>query len=248
MPSITDLFPELGMFGEEDFRRMAVPGKTVLIAITPRTGSTWLCSEFALRGNVGEVDEILNPRGPVQHARAWRRGMSFADYWRARSARAGQVFAFKTGWTDFSLFSQHATKLLPDLSVAYIDRRSIEAQALSQYVALETGVWHLKGEAKTARTLPHRLNLRKIDRIADRLFHEKAAWETFFRLNGIEPRRIFYEDFETDVEQGIAFLAAVAGLDIPPCRHPSTGFTKLSRRDPGPWLDEIKEHRRRIGT
>lgn len=243
MASIGELFPELQRFQREDFRRIAVRKKTLAIAISPRTGSTWLCAEFAQRCRTGEIDEILNPRGPVQHAKAWRQGMSFTDYLASRVAASGDIFAFKAGWMDFSAVAKHAYALFPQLTIVYVDRRSIESQALSHYLALETGVWHVKGGTNTVQALPGQLDLAKIDRIIDRLQQEKDGWESFFQASGTKPLRLFYENFENDLEYGIAFLAEAAGLEPQsPCER-VPAYQKLSLQHPQIWLQQILDHR-----
>lgn len=242
-----DLFPELGSLSAEELSSIAVTGKPVfLIAITARSGSTWLCREFEALCNVGTVTEVMNPRGPIQHSGCWRAGIPFAEYFGCLVDKlSGEVFAFKTSWHDFAPIAPHAQILFPQLRVAFVKRGNIEAQALSQYLARRTGQWHLHRDEQREPKRPPKLDLSMIDWIIDQTEREIANWARFLADSRLSAREIYYEDFREDIESGVCSLAEAAGVAMRRRGAEPPPLQKLGD-DNDPWLLEIARHRQAI--
>lgn len=247
LSKMQDLFPELNSLSTEEFSRVAVKSKPVLlIAMTARSGSTWLCCEFEALCSVGKVTEVMNPRGPIQHSGCWRAGIPFTEYFSCLVDKlSGEVFAFKTSWFDFAPIAAHAQVLFPHLSVAFIKRRNIEAQALSQYIARRTDQWHVHRNEQRERKRPPKLDLSMIDWIIGQTEREIANWDRFFADNRLLARDLYYEDFRNDIEGGVFGLADTAGVAMRKRGSEPPPLQKLGDDD-DPWLLEIARHRQTI--
>jgi trehalose 2-sulfotransferase len=245
---IREVFPDLRSADSAFFARIAIRKSVLLIAMTPRTGSTWLCDEFEATCAVGKVTEVFNPRGPVQYSGCWETGRTFEDYISCFAGRlSGPAFAFKTSWYDFAPIAPYARVLFPDLRVVFVKRRSIEAQALSHYCASKTGQWHLKSGDAGGRKRPEHLNLSEIDAIVEYLENEVQAWRAFFERSKLLPEEIYYEDFRHNVADAVALLARVIGVTISAGTSRSPAIQKLGDDD-DPWLEEIVRHRQNQRT
>lgn len=241
-----DLFPELGLPERADFASLAVEKPTLMIAMTARTGSTWLCAELERACKVGMVTEIFNPRGPIQHSGCWHEGETFAEYISCLTrTRAGDIFAFKTTWNDFAPIAPYALKLFPDLRVAFLRRHSIEAQALSHYYAMKTGQWHLRPADAKERKKPEHLDLAEIDRIIDHFERELRSWQSFFVASVLRPHEIYYEDFRHDITTAVSALARLGGMGFSEGPARSATLEKMGD-DNDPWLLEVVRHRKKL--
>lgn len=142
---------ELGGAGFRSERPLS--SKSLILAILPRTGSQALCSLLAQTGVLGNPKEYLNPRGPLQH---WLRrypaaGLGqYLEALRREQATANGLFAIKIAFTDLEplLRSERLSALLGATSFVYLTRQDLTAQAISEYVAMETGVWHRERDGR----------------------------------------------------------------------------------------------------
>lgn len=208
-----------------DLKADPITRPVLMIAISPRTGSTWLCSELAIATRAGRIMEIFNPRGHIQRHGYWKPGMNFKRYMAALAGRRVPAFIFKTAWMDFQHVATMAQDLFPDLRVAYLRRRNLNAQALSLYNAHMTGRWHSDGFG--TERLPSTERSPSFDPDAARrmwrtIESELAGWEGFFAANGLKPLELYYEDFQADPRPAITALASLVGVDARPqfCRSP----------------------------
>jgi len=238
-------FPDFAALHASGFAGVACEKPAVMIAMTPRTGSTHLCAALGQTEGVAPPTEIFNPRSWVLHAEMARRGVGlFADYVRSFNADSGPCFFFKTSWQDFSPVAAFHRQIFPNLSVVYLDRKDVIAQAVSLYRAAETGTWHVpRGQKLTAPAgeLGH-LNFSQLEKWLETIEAEKRGWKRFFAAEGITPMPLFYEDFAADVTKAIAaisdFLGVVLNRDI----GPEVGFQKLGDVASEAWVTRARLH------
>jgi LPS sulfotransferase NodH len=234
------VFPDYEALRARDFAGLCCPKPTVMLAMTPRTGSTHLCAALHAAGLPFEPTEILNPRGPAGELAARRGAHSFAAYIESLAATPGPLFMFKTGWLDFAPHASAARRLFPDLRVVYLNRRNVAAQAVSDFRAKTFNLWHRRpGQPRPdAATLAQGFDPDEIMRLLRALEAEKQAWETWFTANGVAPLRLAYEEFEPDVNIALRILAAV--LQLPLQRvPPGTGLEKLADATSADWTERV---------
>ncbi len=246
MSGIFGIFPDFAELHAKGFAGVACEKPVVMIAMTPRTGSTHLCAALAQTEGVAPPAEIFNPRDWVVNAEMARRGTGlFADYIRSFNADSGPCFFFKTSWQDFTPFASAYKQIFPNLRVIYLDRKDVIAQAVSLYRAAESGTWHVRrGEALAAQkagALDH-LNFAHLDTWLERIEAEKRGWKRFFAAEGIVPMRLFYEDFASDVAKAIAAISANLGVALNCEIGPEVGFRKLGDAASAAWVERARRH------
>jgi hypothetical protein len=122
------------------------PRSKYLIAITPRSGSSWLCDAMSKTHRFGRPNEALSAqhiphiikRIPGDTPEAY-----FRNVIRSWSSRNG-VSGLKTSWFQFRNFSEAMKdrSYLAGFRWVYLTRRDLAAQAVSLYKAVETSVFH----------------------------------------------------------------------------------------------------------
>ena len=190
--------------------------RSVLIASTFRSGSTYVASLLALNGLPG--------LGKERFAAAWRHvrpdpGEDFAAFLRGVIAEAGDgLFTAKLMWPHMAHLAAatgHGRSQAADLAALFAPARWIQVaradkfdQAISFWRAKSSGRWHVyAGEAEPALDYDFagiRAALQEIE-LHDRL------WDDFFRRAGIAPIRVIYEDLEADPGAGTAAMLAALG-------------------------------------
>jgi len=232
---IADCFPDFESHRAAGFRGLSIDRKVVMIAMTPRTGSTHLCAALAQAGALGDPVECFSPRGGIGYVTKGV-AMGFADYIARLAASPGEAFLFKTCWYDFAPLAAGWRQLFPDLTIIYLDRRDIIAQALSFHIAKVTDHWHSPHSAPKAT--PH-YDLAAIRANIDVLLAEKRAWRDFFARESLDPPRLWYEDLAADLPSALRFVAAHASLALDPERH-ETPYQRLADDRSAAWLDRAR--------
>jgi len=243
--SIFDAFPDFVALHAKGFAGVACEKPAVMIAMTPRTGSTHLCAALAQTEGVKLPNEIFNPRG-VLHAEKARRGVTlFSDFVSSFNEDTGPCFFFKTSWQDFSPLAKSYKRIFPNLLVVYLDRRDVIAQAVSLYRAAETGTWHVpRGQPITTRAgaSPDQLRLPDLSDWLEKIESEKRCWQRFFADEAIAPLRLFYEDFSADVAGAIAVISDFLGVTLNREIGPHVGFQKLADAASEAWVERARRH------
>jgi LPS sulfotransferase NodH len=243
---IFGIFPDFAALHANGFAGLSCEKPVVMIAMTPRTGSTHLCAALAQTEGVAPPAEIFNPRDWVVNSEMARRGVGlFADYVRSFNADSGPCFFFKTSWQDFSPFTAGYKQIFPNLRVIYLDRKDVIAQAVSLYRAAESGTWHVRRgaafAARAAGALEH-LNLAHLDTWLARIEAEKRGWKRFFAAEQITPMRLFYEDFASDVTKAVAAISAFLGVALNCEIGPEVGYEKLGDAASAAWIERARLH------
>jgi trehalose 2-sulfotransferase len=197
--------------------------RTLLIAMLPRTGSTALCSLLEATGVLGIPREYLNPRGPLK---PWARRLAASDLGeylealRREQSTANGVFALKTLYEDLEPLLDRApvAELLGTATFVYLTRDDLVAQAISNYIAESSGVWHRDPAGELFRSRgggdpdpPY--DETKLLAEHDTLVRRQADWERFFTERQVEPLRITYEGFVGDATAIVTAIAAHVGVE-----------------------------------
>jgi LPS sulfotransferase NodH len=208
----------------------------VIIAISPRCGSTFFCSLLEETGAFREIGEFLNPRGPIQMYRERFNPRTVKFYLDAiQNACSGPdgLFGLKAAWLDFEPISNDVNLLLPNSHYIQIKRQDLAAQALSLYRAITTDFWH-KRRGTEAPPLP-RLDLDKALKCLKNIVLDIRGWERFFSTNGITPLELSYEeDILKDPAMAVAIVMRHCGItEFKPVLGEGAPFEKIgSAEDP----------------
>jgi LPS sulfotransferase NodH len=124
------------------------------------------------------------------------------------------VFGAKVMWGYFDSFINNLRQLsylhdlpvpdilattFPNLRYIWITRRDKVRQAISLWRAIQTGIWRVDEthHFTSISSLPDSelvFHFRAIDHLVDQIESHEAAWQDYFRDNGIEPHVVVYED------------------------------------------------------
>jgi LPS sulfotransferase NodH len=246
--SIFDLFPELLEIQEDQLASCRCEKPTLMIAMTPRTGSTHLCASLGRAADIDSPAELFNPRGVAQHEKK-RRGVSlFSEYIKSVSEDRGPYLSFKISWLDFNPFAGIYKRIFPNIKIIYLNRLDIVAQAVSLVLATSSGRWHETADSGIItgpgndQSQPG-FDLTRICDAITRLENEKNSWESFFFSEFINPARINYESFSADVNTAIRFITRHLDLSLVREIDPGAGFRKLSDKINDDWIAKVNYHR-----
>ncbi|MDD2706064.1 MAG: Stf0 family sulfotransferase [Acidocella sp.] len=237
------VFPDFTALRTQNFPGIVFPKPTIMLAMSPRTGSTHLCAALHQAGHSAEPNEIFNPRGPALVLRDRYRVTGFADYIASLARAPDADFIFKTSWQDVAPFAPALPGMFPNLRVVYIERRNIAAQAVSLFRAQRRNFWHRRpGQAAPAPAVEEHFDLPRLCAIVAELQAEKCSWEAWFTAQGITPLRLRYEDFETDVNTALRVLAAAFSLPLRTNLPPTAGLEKLADSTSRDWVLRLQKH------
>ncbi|MCB5944450.1 Stf0 family sulfotransferase [Acidocella sp. KAb 2-4] len=240
------VFPDFEALRARDFAGITCPKPVVMLAITPRTGSTHLCAALHAAGQSVEPTEILSPRGPAAQERARRGVEGFAAYLAALFADPDPAFIFKTTWHDLAPLAPAVPHLFPRLRVVFIERRNAIAQAVSLLRGEVLNIWHARpGQPHrrlTAAEAAAAFDLPRLRQIMRNIAAENRLWEDWFSCQGITPLRLRYEAFEADINIALRAIAEAAGLPLRCDLPPGAGLEKLADEASADWILRVQKH------
>lgn len=241
---LEDVFPDFAGLKARGFAGIACTKPAIMIAMTPRTGSTYLCTALHQAGQSVEPWEIFNAGGPAQKESRRRATPLFADYIASFAADPDAAFIFKTGWHNAEPLAPYLTALFPDLRVIYLDRKNIAAQAVSQFRAQISGLWHRRpGQAEQTFDPTGRFDLAHINGIIKHnLQPAKQSWEDWFAAHHITPLRLDYRELEADMEAVLRHIVSAMHLPLRTELPQGAGVLKLADGLSAEWTERVQKH------
>lgn len=211
-----------------DFSRYpSEPLCSIMIAATPRSGSTFLGLELWRTGDFGAPLEYLNLARRADMLPRLGNG-DYLKYWcevrRVRTSDNG-VFSFKAFVSDFKQVNLACPRLLSEITsdhVVYLQRRDKLGQAISFTKAMQTDRWYSIVNAER----PAFYSKQYIDQILAQLRGYELSWERIFNATRCEPLRVFYEDFVDNPEQSMKRIFDFCRVD--PRNRSTIDLPKLS--------------------
>jgi len=176
------------------------PSRNYFICFTNRSGSTLLALMLARTGAMGAPGEIFNPE-PLTNARQKHGVSSFSDFvdFKLKTTSKQGTFGAKIGVHQLAYLAKNGY-LREEISAPkfiYITRQNIVMQAISLYLAWETGAW--SSNVANPQQQPE-YSLEGITQQLKSILMIQAQFETFFALHQIQPLRISYEAIDTNLE------------------------------------------------
>lgn len=243
---ITSLFnsatPDLDRL--EQLAAQPEPRSRFIIAITPRSGSSYLCDRMRKTQRLGRPEEVLG-RLSINNRLKNIPGRTADEYLRhaVRVKRtANDVAGLKASWFQFENFiaAMDDRAYLAGFKYIYLTRRDLVAQAVSLYKATASSVFHSDKQHDDAAL--NRLNALQYDYDAIQYWYahivaQEQGWQRFFYRHRIFPLCISYEDIEYDVLavlKRIATYVAVQPQNIVLPDEPSV-FKKIGDSRNGEW-------------
>ncbi|MEO0678981.1 MAG: Stf0 family sulfotransferase [Pseudomonadota bacterium] len=229
-----------------DISAGARPNRTLVIASTPRSGSSMLGALCARTGRLGVPREYMEPG-----ALAWlsrRFGTDDAAVVlrevMARRSSADGVFAIKLHYdhrrTLPGFFDLRAA--LPDPRLVLIERDDAMAQALSLARSWQTGAYNATLQARGEARFDPRL----IERALRLVTLHAAAWRYETARQGLPWIRLSFDEVVADPPGAVARIAEVMDVRIAAEDLPTAPPTRPMPRDPeaASWPDRWRAQAR----
>lgn len=230
-----------------DSTRTNRPRMSIMIAATPRSGSTHFGIECWRTGLLGAPLEY--PRSLANGNIYLRLGSpsSGRKYWhllqQKRTLENG-VFSYKMFVQDYRLIANNFRDLLPEITpthVIQIVRRDQAAQAISYSRAIRSSAWFSDSTVGTKELeydFEHILDCEKS------LSRQHESWKAIFSMTGTKPHVVHYEDLLRD-RVGV-FSAIFRRFNMPwdgtfPLDIPS--LTVQRGKSSEAWLTQYKAER-----
>jgi len=208
MNKIQQIFASATMQPERlsELEALPDPRSRYIVAMTPRSGSSYLCDVMAKTKRFGRPGEMLNPqhlpkilpripgRTPAQY---------FRNVLRVNRSING-LSGVKASWFQFALFQEEllGEGALEGVRFIYLTRRNLPAQAVSLYKATESNVFHTNishSEEELGKLQMLQYDYGKIDSWYKHIAQQETGWEQFFYEQRIRPLCITYEQAESDL-------------------------------------------------
>lgn len=212
--------------------------RTLIIAMTERSGSTNLCSVLGRLGPFGQPDEFFNPQGPMEYLPGELGAVDASDYMAKLAARA-QVFCFKVSRTHWKPFADRAKTVFPNARYVFLDRLDLEAQAISLYRAKASWTWHEKHEW-IEQPRAHTLDLAEVEACRRHLLIGKERWAEFFFDADIKPLTIMYEHLQADMPKAVQMICGEAGQFVLQNQVPESEYRVLRDERTEEWKQVLR--------
>lgn len=205
----------------QKFEEMPDARSNYLIAMTPRSGSSFLCDLLKNTKMFGRPDELLNQgflpdilqRVPGPDADTYVRNM-----FRHARSRNG-ISGIKTSWFQF----QNFTKAMNDPSIfqkcrfIYLYRRDLPQQAVSLYLATESNVFHTNtrhSEEELGKLKRLEYDFATIDKWYGHIVQQERGWKRYFDEHAINPLALCYEDIVDDLPCVLRRISRHVGVQV----------------------------------
>lgn len=187
-----------------------------LVCATPRSGSSLLCEVLDSTNLAGHPQEYFWRAFEPDWSMQWQ-VTGYAAYLRAalrRTSTDNGVFGAKIMWAHMDYFvaklrqlrrARSATvpelfsAMFPNLHYIWIRREDTIRQAISQWRAMQTGVWNETDGTPPPATQPV-FDFDEIQRLGHEIESHNGAWRRFFRDHRITPSSVLYEHLIADPE------------------------------------------------
>lgn len=201
------------------------PSRTLVIASTARSGSSWLGHLVSMTEHLGRSREYLGHWGDK---RVDGEGVAAAlRRMRAEGTTPNDV-------TGVKVFPRHMVTVArftrfsawyPGARYVHIVRRDLLAQAISLQKARSSGRFY----TQMPELRPPVYDAKRIAGHIARLALDNATWSAYFARTGIEPLTIAYEDAVLDPIASVKAVAAHVGVAVPDSAVRAEGYVfKLS--------------------
>lgn len=193
--------------------------KLCLICKTPRSGSTYLCSLLTDNNIADTWDHFRWAQGDIERDIEAYDAKSFEDYFLGKvneKSGADGLFVTTISFEQFVplYFSGIFDRYLKDATFVMLTRRDVLSQAISLYIAHQSGYFHtsVSSPDNKAKIQDVPYDAQKILDQTNMILNMQNDWEKVFVAEGISPLRINYEEISGDPATSLERILAHAGV------------------------------------
>ena len=220
-------------------------GRSIVIMMTPRSGSTLLSSLISLTGKLGRCAEHFNnrPGGALEQTASRHRVHSVDQLLNAvmnTTANNSGVFSIKGDFRQFAPFlgMRNFWEKLRNPAFFYLTREDLLAQAISYEKALQT-----RQTTSTVAAVGEAVyDEAKLLQDVEYLTQMMASFEFLFATNGIQPTRLTYEALSEDPVAVVRTIGKAIGIDdLPPMSRDDSPLRKQADALTEEWRRRFAE-------
>jgi LPS sulfotransferase NodH len=177
-----------------------------LIALTPRSGSSWLTELLAATRLAGNPEEWFNHNSLEGILKNYKCS-NLEDYLKCikgHQSTPNGWFGVEASFFQFNLVLEHTPfeKIFQEnLKVIYLTRNDFISQGISLYKAVETGVFHSFQGDRSSQECQY--DPKKLEYWILHILYQEYYWERFFTQKQINPLRISYEELVKDTNETV---------------------------------------------
>lgn len=196
------------------------PRRRYVMAMTPRSGSSYLCSVLEATHKLGSPGEYLNENFIPSILKRIPGGSAeeyFVNVEKVKKTRNG-VYGLKASWFQFEGFLNAIddSQCLDSYRYIYLTRRNLAAQAVSLYKATATNVFHTNvtyDETSMQALDSLQYDFAKINQWYEHIVRQEQGWRDYFLNKRISPCYITYEEIDEDVGSVVKRIAYHVGVN-----------------------------------
>lgn len=198
-----------------------------VLAMTPRSGSTWLARMLTATGRLGRVEEWFLPGHPLVGLAHPRSLDEYVEAVKRAATGPNGVWGVKGDLPQLA-------DVLPDLPgpVVYLTRQDRVAQAISLYRAVVSGRWQ---EPVPPGEVP--FDAEAIEQWAGHLARMESAWEEALESRSV--LRITYEALCADPRGTVLRIARFVGVELLDAPDPAAHGHSLSGAESRSWRSSL---------
>lgn len=235
--------------------------KPVFFMATHRSGSTLLMEILKKMDQIGRPGELFYPQNVAELLR--REGQSpteSLEKWLPYVVQEGsspngrfasKIFADNLRWLAGQLsgkewpeginsLPEFFNRYFPDAVFIEIRRKDKVKQGISLLKAMQSGVWHSTQLQKVKARKPY-YQRDLIQWTVKNFLQNEEDLEAVCHELGVEPMRLYYEDFIKDVPGTLKSIFAAVGAEIPDGSIPVPELRKLSNPQSEAWLERFQQ-------
>jgi len=158
-----------------------MPRLLYFICTTNRTGSAWLCAMLRSTGVAGHVGEIVHKRRPEDE---WKANLQTNPY----GVKLNPSMMHRI-WPLVDPDERRSAKFI------WLVRRDMWRQAISQYRAMQSRVWHVcDGKSIPEEHFDVPFDRKVLEETREEFLRQDRLWRRWFVDNDIRPLTIEYEN------------------------------------------------------
>lgn len=223
------------------------PTLSYFVCATARSGSSLLCSLLGDTGVAGYPGEYFTPPNYAKARRDWDLNSApFSEYLRKtietcttpNGVFGTKVFVSNVSQPRFRELPEYAEQdlkswelmsaIFPNLHYIWITRRNKIRQAVSYWRAKQTAVWEIQDGAERRPKQEPVYDFEQIQWHLEEAILEESRWQDYYKLTGVQPLTIVYEDFVERKEETIREVLDYLGIEEP--GEPVNKLPRLSRQ------------------
>ena len=235
-----------------------------IICSTPRTGSTILCALLNSTEMAGHPESYFRAPDMKAYAEKWGIQMSavgtfsYADYLKAvlgAGATENGIFAVRIMWGTMEEVVRELGEVYPALAgkelkllqlafgrvhFVYLQREDVVSQAVSWLRAEQTDVWHKTTNGESGVEIEAKYSFDELDKLVCTINEHNTAWRSWFKMTGIQPHAITYEQLDANPKHTIHSLLDFLELDPPIGRELKVRNKRLADSLSARWAERYR--------